>query len=798
MSMASENQTYVCETLPRFQADDPWRYLFHFSAKSPSSLFLLQLSAISFISQLMEVILKPLGQSTVVSHIFGGIILGPSFLGQKDEIAKALFPQRGNMILETFGTFGLMFFLFVVGVKIDGAVMLRPGRQAMVVGLFVFVFTLTLPIIFILILKQSCPVECNIANSLFFIALSQTLIGSPVIACLLTELKILNTDIGRLALSSSMFCDVLGVLTTVAVLSFTENKKASGNSPFYSLLSSCALIAAIIYIVKPAVMHIHRRFQDRKFINEIFVIWIFLLVLLSGFLSEIIGQHYFLGPLVLGLVVPDGPPLGSTIVSKLETLASRLFYPTFLAVSGLQTNIFIIKIQESWVVGIVLLFSCTVKIGAVMLPAKYINLRRGDSLVLGLILNARGFLQLILFNFWKHSAVISDEEFSFAVISMLVITGIVTPLIKHLYDPSKRYLSSSRCTIQHLKPEAELRILVCIHHQDNIPTIINLLEVSYASRDSPLAAIALILVELIGRSNPVLIAHQPDCTLERSSSKAVHIINALRQYEEHNAGCATVDAFTAISPYDLMHDDVCRLAFDKRATIAILPFHKQWAIDGSIGKVNRALQNMNIQILEMAPCSVAILVDRGVLTKHASFLTARSPYHIAVLFIGGPDDAESLALGTRMARHHTVDLTVIRFLLFGAENNKNRKLDSELIHEFRLANMEHEHFVVVEEMVRDGAGMAASIRGMEDCFDLIITGLRHEDNPILNGLHQWSECPELGVVGDILASPDFGSTSTVLLVQQQQFRGRFSGRRMMDSALVHDAPLGSWSIAMSR
>lgn len=200
-----------------------------------------------------------------------------------------------------------MFFLFVMGVKIDAAVMLRPGRQAMVVGLFVYMFSLTLPIIFIFILRQSFPTHYHIARPLILLALSQTLIGSPVIACLLTELKILNTDIGRLALSSSMFCDVLGMLTTVATLSFTENKRAKGQTPFYSLVSSCALIASIVYIIKPAILLMLKRSQDRKLINEICVIWIFLLVLFTGFLSELIGQHYFLGPLVLGLVVPDGP-----------------------------------------------------------------------------------------------------------------------------------------------------------------------------------------------------------------------------------------------------------------------------------------------------------------------------------------------------------------------------------------------------------------------------------------------------------------------------------------------------------
>ena len=74
--MDSMNQTYVCETVER-RGDDTWQYLFQMSVKSPSSLFLLQLSAISLVSQLMESLFKPLGQSTVVSHIFVSFFLNP-------------------------------------------------------------------------------------------------------------------------------------------------------------------------------------------------------------------------------------------------------------------------------------------------------------------------------------------------------------------------------------------------------------------------------------------------------------------------------------------------------------------------------------------------------------------------------------------------------------------------------------------------------------------------------------------------------------------------------------------------
>ncbi|KAH0972217.1 hypothetical protein GBA52_024373 [Prunus armeniaca] len=107
---------------------------------------------------------------------------------------------------------------------------------------------------------------------------------------------------------------------------------------------------------------------------------------------------------------------------------------------------------------------------------------------------------------------------------------------------------------------------------------------------------------------------------------------------------------------------------------------------------------MNINVLEKAPCSVGILIDRGVLGGSVSMLASRYICHVAVIFIGGVDDTKALAHGSRMARHPSVDLTVARFLLFGEENSKDRKRDSDLLEEYRVANGDNERFVVVEEV----------------------------------------------------------------------------------------------------
>jgi hypothetical protein len=404
--------------------------------------------------------------------------------------------------------------------------------------------------------------------------------------------------------------------------------------------------------------------------------------------------------------------------------------------------------------------------------------------------------------------VLTDEGFSLSVISVVMVTAIITPLIRILHDPSRQFIAIKRSTIQHSKREADLRILVCIHNQDNVSTIVNLLEVSSASEESKIAVVALILVELVGSNAPVLVAHQSHSVLPTSTSPTSRIINALRQYENQNEGFVTVEPFTSISPFETMHNDICRVTVDKRATIVILPFHKQWAIDGSIGSVNRAIQAMNITVLESAPCSVGILIDRGILSGSTSLLTGRPLYHVAVIYIGGADDAESLAYGARMASDESVDLTVVQFLFFGAENTKDRKRDSDLIDEYRQANAGNERFVIVEEVVRDGPDLASSIKEMVDCFDLILVGMHHPASSLLTGLGVWSECPEIGVIGDMLASPDIGSTASALVVQQQRLGGKLISRGMQPvvgdrDQLVHDVPYdeparGSWSISMGR
>jgi len=139
-----------------------------------------------------------------------------------------------------------------------------------------------------------------------------------------------------------------------------------------------------------------------------------------------------------------------------------------------------------------------------------------------------------------------------------------------------------------------------------------------------------------------------------------------------------------------------------------------------------------------------------------------------VLFLGGADDVEVLAYGSRMAGHEQVIVTVIRFLLLGHDSSRERKRDTDTVDEYRHVNAGNDHFIYREELVRDGVGLSEVIRGMGNKYDLIMVGRNHQNTSLFFGMYEWSECPELGVIGDLLASPDAGTTASVLVIQQQQ------------------------------
>lgn len=360
---------------------------------------------------------------------------------------------------------------------------------------------------------------------------------------------------------------------------------------------------------------------------------------------------------------------------------------------------------------------------------------------------------------------ITRPYFTILVLLTIGVTSIVTPLISIVYDPTRPYMINTRRNIQHTSSNIELHIIACIHDEENVPGIINILfEVSDPTAHRTFMVHALHLIELVGRAAPIFIDHQE---LENIDQNPIH--NALKIFGGENI---KIHSYTSYSPKRSMYQDICKLALEKKASLIILPFYK-----GTQVLTRQGVQLVNSNVLNHAPCSVGIYVNRGASLNCHNIGRRSSIHNFALLFMGGSDAREALSYADRMTACPDVSLTAVRFLSHNGEgdNEMEKKLDDGLVTWFWVKNEGNAKVIYKEVVVKNGEDTIAALHTLQNdqFFDLWILGRNQGINPVLlQGLTDWSNQNELGVIGDFLVSMNSGTTASILVLQQQILRGQ--------------------------
>lgn len=396
---------------------------------------LLALSSIIVVTQLMGAFVSKFKQPSVVGEIIGGIMLGPSLLGWiAPSFSQYLIPTSISPLISIIAQIGVIFYMFLVGLELDLSVIKKKSEQTLLISHASIVFPMLLGLVLALVIyKHMAEPHVNFNVFALFMAVSMSVTAFPVLARILHEKQLSKTKLGMTTITCAAIDDVSAWCLLAIVVSFTQSNLTSA---FMTIFYTILYILVMLILFKPMIHQMIGSMQDRIENDQTPIVLILLFVLLSAVATEWIGIHAIFGAFLFGAVIPHDSKVAHELGTKLEVLVKILFLPAFFAYTGMRTEIGLLSSINDWLICLLIIFLATVgKIGGTYFAARFTGESKRDAMAMGILMNTRGLVELIVLNIGLDLKIISPILFTMLVIMALVTTFMTGPLLTICLGP---------------------------------------------------------------------------------------------------------------------------------------------------------------------------------------------------------------------------------------------------------------------------------------------------------------------------------------------------------------------------
>jgi Kef-type K+ transport system membrane component KefB len=390
---------------------------------------LLALAAVVVIGRLLGFALRAVGQPPVIGEVVAGILLGPSLLGRvAPELASYILPASVAPFLNIVAQLGVVAYMFLVGLELNVDVVRERAHATVATSRASIVLPFVLgSVLALLLYPRLATSDVSFTSFALFMGVAMSVTAFPVLARILKDRQMTQTELGAVALACAAADDVTAWCLLAFVVGVTQ---AEIESAALVTVLTLAFIAAMFFVVRPIVARLVARSRDAEpTLDRLAVALVGLLV--SALITEHIGVHAIFGAFLFGAIIPHDSRVARTLIDKLEVFVTVLLLPAFFALTGMRTEIGLLSGLAEWLLcGLIIVVATAGKFGGTLAAARLTGMKWRDAASLGILMNTRGLMELVVLNVGLDLGVISPRLFTMMVIMALVTTLTTTPVLE--------------------------------------------------------------------------------------------------------------------------------------------------------------------------------------------------------------------------------------------------------------------------------------------------------------------------------------------------------------------------------
>ncbi|MEO6539484.1 MAG: cation:proton antiporter [Ferruginibacter sp.] len=403
---------------------------FNNNLSEPLTTLLLQIIVIIACARLFGFLFKKIGQPAVIGEIVAGIVLGPSIVGAFfPEITNFLFPAASLGTLNFLSQIGLILFMFIIGMELDLKAIGKQAYAAVIIShaSIIIPYTLGMGLAYF-IYRDYAPAGTSFLSFALFMGIAMSITAFPVLARILQEKKLTRSKLGAMALTCAAADDLTAWCILAAVIALV--KSGSSISVLYTIGLAVVYVLLMLKLVRPYLDRLSHVYDNKEKKRTPIIALLFVLLIVSSYVTSIIGIHALFGAFMAGVIMPSSFSFRKIVIDKIEDVSIILLLPLFFVITGLRTQIGLINESSLWITfGWILLVAVAGKFGGSALAARMVGQSWKDSLSIGVLMNTRGLMQLIVLNIGYDLGILSPEIFAMMVLMALVTTFMTGPAL---------------------------------------------------------------------------------------------------------------------------------------------------------------------------------------------------------------------------------------------------------------------------------------------------------------------------------------------------------------------------------